>query len=120
MDLHDTSQTATRGNSKSPYMSASTSHTTCLCNLSEGGFGAYVAASRARTRVGLCITEPVTIQQLNKPIPADIRLGLSSGHLKAIPDAEAEHSDKVAIKVKYVWMTTTGRTKEVVQMPMFP
>ena len=31
-----------------------------LSSLHEGGFGAYVAASRACTREGLCITETVT------------------------------------------------------------
>jgi len=40
-----------------------------LANLHEGGFSAYVAASRAWNRNGLCITEPVTLQDLNKPIP---------------------------------------------------
>ncbi|KAH7921155.1 hypothetical protein BV22DRAFT_1019909, partial [Leucogyrophana mollusca] len=39
-----------------------------LVNLHEGGFGAYVAASRARSRDGLCITETITLDQLNKPL----------------------------------------------------
>lgn len=88
-----------------------------LVNLSEGGFGAYVAASRARTRAGLCLTEPVTLERLNKPIPADlyveverhkvlehntyIRHGLRSGTLKDVPDPEAERGDKRVLKVKF-------------------
>ncbi|KAG2758046.1 hypothetical protein P692DRAFT_20710749, partial [Suillus brevipes Sb2] len=43
-----------------------------LVNLHEGGFAAYVAASRARTRKGLCITQPVTVDLLNKRIPSDL------------------------------------------------
>ncbi|KAG2741943.1 hypothetical protein P692DRAFT_201665656, partial [Suillus brevipes Sb2] len=39
-----------------------------IVNLHEGGFGAYVAASRARTREGLCIMQPVTLDNLNKPL----------------------------------------------------
>ena len=88
-----------------------------LVNLSEGGFGTYVAASCAQTRAGLCLTEPVTLQQLNKPIPADlyaeaqrlkilehntyIRHGLRSGSLKAVPDPEAECLEKIVVEVKY-------------------
>ncbi|KAF8426436.1 hypothetical protein L210DRAFT_869176, partial [Boletus edulis BED1] len=44
-----------------------------LADLSEGGFPAYVAASRARTREGLFPTRPVTLDQLNKPLPSDLR-----------------------------------------------
>jgi hypothetical protein len=40
-----------------------------LCNLWDGGFGAYVAASRACSRHGLYIMQPVSIQDLNKPMP---------------------------------------------------
>jgi len=43
-----------------------------LVNLHEGGFGAYVAASRARRREGLCITEEVNLDQLNRPIPYNL------------------------------------------------
>ena len=77
-----------------------------LVNLHEGGFGAYVAASRAKTRDGLCITEHVTLAQLNKSLPDDlykemkkfdiieqntyIQHGFQSGHIQDIPDAESE------------------------------
>jgi hypothetical protein len=40
-----------------------------LVNLKEGGFPAYVAGSRETSREGLCITDPVTLQDLNKPLP---------------------------------------------------
>jgi len=43
-----------------------------LTHLHEGGFGAYVASSRARNRKSLCITEPVTLQDLNKPLPSSL------------------------------------------------
>ena len=43
-----------------------------LTNLNEGGFGAYVAASRARSRHGLYITEPISLNDLNKPIPYNL------------------------------------------------
>jgi hypothetical protein len=77
-----------------------------VANLHEGGFGAYVAASRARTQQGLCITEPVTLQQLNKPVPhslmADaaqldalehntyVHYGFSQEPLRTVPDPESE------------------------------
>lgn len=79
---------------------------TVLVNLHEGGFGAYVAASRAQTREGLCITQPVTLDQLNKSLPRDlicevrrfdaiehntyVRRGLRPGKIIPVPDAEAE------------------------------
>ncbi|KAL1686737.1 hypothetical protein GGG16DRAFT_63693, partial [Schizophyllum commune] len=43
-----------------------------LVNLAEGGFSAYVAASRARSLNNLYLTEPVTLQQLNKPLPREL------------------------------------------------
>jgi hypothetical protein len=79
-----------------------------LVNLHEGGFAAYVAASRARGRSGLCITQPVTLAQLNKRIPHDlafecrrfealehntlVRVGVKKGIAVEIPDAEGERT----------------------------
>jgi PIF1-like helicase len=79
-----------------------------LANLHDGGFGAYVAASRAPNRKGLCITEPVTLQQLNKPLPHDLLLesacldalehntyiehGFADGPLVKVIDPESERS----------------------------
>ncbi|KAG2134072.1 hypothetical protein DEU56DRAFT_700395, partial [Suillus clintonianus] len=40
-----------------------------IVNLKEGGFAAYVAASRARTREGLFIIHPVKLKDLNKILP---------------------------------------------------
>lgn len=40
--------------------------------LHEGGFAAYVAASRVTSREGLFIVEPVTLDQLNKLLPPDL------------------------------------------------
>lgn len=53
-----------------------------LVDLSEGGFAAYVAASRARTQDGICLTKPVTLKELNKPIPADLLIEVR--HLEAL------------------------------------
>ena len=53
-----------------------------LAHLHEGCFGAYVAASRARNWKGLCITEPVTLQDLNKPLPYN--LCLEADRLRAL------------------------------------
>lgn len=81
-----------------------------LTNLHEGGFGAYVAASRPCGRQGLCITEPVTLQQLNKPLPhalvidaqrlqviehnTYVNYGFSKGSLKPVPDPETERNQR--------------------------
>lgn len=77
-----------------------------LINLHEGGFAAYVAASHAQTRDGLCISRLVTLDQLNKPLPSDllqearrfdaiehntyIKHGFCDGTVINVPDAEAE------------------------------
>jgi hypothetical protein len=82
---------------------------TVLTNLHEGGFAAYVAASRARSRKGLFITEPVTLSDLNdKPIPYNLlhetkrldalehntylRFGFQHGHYQQIPNPESEQN----------------------------
>lgn len=98
-----------------------------LVNLHEGGFGAYVAASRARTREGLCVTHAVNIDQLNKPLPVDlirevrrfeaiehntyIRHGLRKGELVQIPDAEAERTSAPAPVCLTVTPTPRTSTK---------
>ncbi len=43
-----------------------------ICPLHEGGFAAYVMASRATSRHGLFITQPVTMRDLNKPLPPNL------------------------------------------------
>ncbi|KAG2352758.1 hypothetical protein BDR07DRAFT_1383930 [Suillus spraguei] len=43
-----------------------------IVNLHEGGFAAYVSASHAQTHKGLCITQPVMVEFLNKCIPSDL------------------------------------------------
>ncbi|KAG1879740.1 hypothetical protein F4604DRAFT_1679334 [Suillus subluteus] len=69
-----------------------------LVNLHEGGFRAYIAASRAQTRTSLCITQA--------PLPADLLqevrhfeaievntcvwCGLRDGDLVPVPDAESD------------------------------
>jgi hypothetical protein len=69
-------------------------------------FAAYVAASRARTREGLCLTERVVAAQLNKHVSNDlfaeiqhfealehnslVSHGFRQGELINVPDAEGE------------------------------
>lgn len=87
-----------------------------LAFLDDGGFGAYVAASRARTREGLCIVNRVTLEDLNKPIPSDlmkevkrlnalehntsIRYGYTFGEIQQVPEPESENS---ATSAKYTF-----------------
>ena len=90
-----------------------------LVNLHEGGFGSYVAASRARSRTGLCITQAVRLEDLNKPLPHDLfvevrRLeilhnntlvhhGFSDGALLPVTDPESEVDvGKQTVKVELV------------------
>ena len=44
-----------------------------LVDLHEGGFAAYVSASRARTREGLFLTEEITLENLNRTVSSDLR-----------------------------------------------
>ena len=77
-----------------------------LVDLAEGGFSAYVSASRARTREGLFITNTISLEDLNKPVNSDLRqecrrlerlehntqvqYGFKSGELMATLDPESE------------------------------
>lgn len=79
-----------------------------LLDLAEGGFAAYVGASRARSRDGLCILRPVTLDKLNKPLPPELKqemrrlealayntqieFGFREGELMPVPDWEFEKS----------------------------
>lgn len=78
-----------------------------LSSLREGGFAAYVAASRPNSRYGLAIIDPVTLADLNKPLPIDliregrresvmehntlIRYGFSKDTMQQVPDPEGEN-----------------------------
>jgi len=44
-----------------------------LVDLHEGGFAAYVSASRARTREGLFLTQTVSLDKINRPVNSDLR-----------------------------------------------
>ena len=44
-----------------------------LVDLTEGGFSAYVSASRACTCEGLFITNTISLEDLNKPVNSDLR-----------------------------------------------
>jgi len=77
-----------------------------IVDLAEGGFSAYVSASRARTRKGLFIAGAVTLENLNKPVSSDLRQecrrlerlehntkvrhGLKIGNILASLDPESE------------------------------
>ncbi|SJL12734.1 uncharacterized protein ARMOST_16165 [Armillaria ostoyae] len=43
-----------------------------LAYMNEGGFAAYVAASRATGREGLYVAHPVQLEQLNQDLPVDL------------------------------------------------
>jgi hypothetical protein len=43
-----------------------------LAWLHEGGFAAYVSASRPNNHYGLAIIQSVTLAELNKPLPYDL------------------------------------------------
>jgi hypothetical protein len=74
-----------------------------LVNKNEGGFAAYVAASHAHTCHGLCLTECVSVGQLNKCISNDlfaeikrfnalehntlVSCGFNKGQLVSVPGA---------------------------------
>jgi len=89
-----------------------------VASLHEGGFGAYVAASRAFNREGLCITHPVQLQDLRKPLGHNlyfenrrlkalehntyIRHGFSLGSPVNVPDPETEINIDLKIKAKFV------------------
>jgi hypothetical protein len=89
-----------------------------LDSLHEGGFGAYVAASRALNREGLCITHPVQLQDLRKPVGHDlyfencrlkvlehntcIKYSFTSGIPMHVPDPKTEIDLDLKIKSKFV------------------
>jgi hypothetical protein len=74
--------------------------------LHEGCFAAYVAASRARSHNGLGVIQPVTLSDLNKPLPYHliqeakqhqimehntlVRHGFKAGDILVVPDPEEE------------------------------
>lgn len=76
-----------------------------VCDLNTGGFGAYVAASRACARGGLYLLDHVNIDKLNTPVSSHlsdeterlsaiarntlIQRGILSGPKLPVPDAEA-------------------------------
>ena len=80
-----------------------------LANLHEGGFAAYVSASRAQTREGLYLTEAVKLEDLNRPVSSDLRYecrrlerlehntrvsyGLETGPLLPLLEPESETAD---------------------------
>jgi len=47
-----------------------------LADLHEGGFAAYVVASRPTSREGLCLSRPVSLEMLNRPLPYDLHIEL--------------------------------------------
>jgi len=103
-----------------------------LVGLHEGGFAAYVAASRAKSRTGLCITEPVHLQNLNKPLPYDlfvevqrleklehntlVRHGFINGTVLSTPDPESESNQKL-ITMKSQLIEPTAHKRKFVDNP---
>jgi len=78
-----------------------------LVNLHEGGFASYVATSQSNSRHGLCITKPVTLEMLNKPVHYDLyienihlqdiehntlaKYGFNKGPVKQVLEPESEN-----------------------------
>jgi len=101
-----------------------------LASLHEGGFGAYVAASRAKSRSGLYITHTVRLQDLNKPIPHDLLVeirrlenlehntlvqhGFIKGSIIPIPEPESEHKEK-KIKIKSEYLEPTSHKRKYIE-----
>ena len=79
------------------------------CALHEGGFAAYVAASRATSREGLAIFQPVTLENLNHRLPSDliqeekryeimehntlVKYGFLQANILPVPDPEGESAE---------------------------
>lgn len=96
-------------------------------SLHEGGFGAYVAASRAKSRLGLCITHPVRLEDLNKPIPHDlyveiqhlqklehntlVQSGFITGSILPVHDPESECNSKT-IKIKSEFLEANSKKRK--------
>ncbi len=87
-----------------------------LCDLHEGGFAAYVMASRASAKQNLCISEKVNIDQLNKPLPQNLKReltylstlenntlvsnGFVDGVILQLPDCDLSLRQETALKMK--------------------
>jgi ATP-dependent exoDNAse (exonuclease V) alpha subunit len=101
-----------------------------LVNLHEGGFAAYVGVSRAQTREGLCISKPVTLEMLNKPVPHDlyaenkrfeaiehntlIKFGYLQGVPVPVPDPETEKNLKHGtLRPKFITDEITDEIKNL-------
>lgn len=85
-----------------------------LTLLNEGGFAAYVAASRATSRDGICLINFVTLSDLKKPLPSDlafetkrletlahntaVKYGYQQGPLMNVFDPETETPERLASK----------------------
>ena len=98
-----------------------------IVNLHEGSFGAYVAASRARTREGICITQRVTLDDLNKPIPYDlfqevqrfdaiehntyVHYGILNADLVQVPNPESERSVSTRHKLSFQESPSNSKRK---------
>ena len=77
-----------------------------MADLRLGGFSTYVQASRVTNREGICLIEPITLSDLNKPLPTSLKkenlrlmalekntlihYGFESGKYIDIPDVENE------------------------------
>ena len=98
-----------------------------IVNLHEGGFGAYVAASRARTREGICIIQHVMLDDLNKPVPYDlfqevqrfdaiehntyVRYGILNANPLEVPNPESERSLSNRHKLSFQELPANNKRK---------
>ncbi len=86
-----------------------------LCDLHEGGFAAYVMASRCSEKKSLCISQTVSIDQLNKPLPENLKKelnylsvlenntlvsnGFIDGVMMQLPDCDLSLRDQCSSKI---------------------
>jgi hypothetical protein len=100
-----------------------------LVDLHEGGFAAYVSASRARTRDGLFLSGTVSLDDLNRPVSSDlrhecrrlerleyntkVRHGFEAGSVMPTldPESETEISDVRTLKLPSATPVTLNRPR---------
>ena len=108
-----------------------------ICNLHEGGFVAYIAASRATCHDGLFITRSVSQADLNKKLPFDlwqqskrfnamehntlVRYGFLNANLVSIPDHEFEknisHHTNLSFEIEHSKCKPSDTPGELVPGP---
>jgi len=101
-----------------------------LADLQIGGFSAYVQASRVTNQEGICLTEPLRLVDLNKPLPTNlkkenlrlqaiekntlIKHGYEKGNYVNVPDIESEQG--ILIKINPNLKIISFLSKKILQI----